>query len=78
MLCQQCDLEPGEVIVSFGDLHAYSKHMEQIREQMDRDPKPLPKLIINRKPESIYDYKFEDFEIVGYDAHPNIKAPVAI
>lgn len=78
MLCQQCDLEPGEVIVSFGDLHAYSNHMEQIREQMDRDPKPLPKLTINRKPESIYDYKFEDFEIVGYDAHPNIKAPVAI
>ena len=78
MLCQQCDLEPGEVIVSFGDLHAYSNHMEQIKEQMGRDPKPLPQLKINRKPESIYDYKFEDFDIVGYDAHPNIKAPVAI
>ncbi|URQ87235.1 thymidylate synthase [Pseudoalteromonas sp. SCSIO 43088] len=78
MLCQQCDLEPGEVIVSFGDLHAYSNHMEQIQEQMSREPKSLPELKINRKPESIYDYKFEDFEIVGYDAHPNIKAPVAI
>ena len=78
MLCQQCDLEPGEVIVSFGDLHAYSNHMEQIQEQMSREPKPLPQLKINREPESIYDYKFEDFEILGYDAHPNIKAPVAI
>ena len=78
MLCQQCDLEPGEVIVSFGDLHAYSNHMEQIQEQMSRDPKPLPQLKFNRKPDSIYGYKFEDFEVVGYDAHPNIKAPVAI
>ncbi|KPZ56716.1 Thymidylate synthase [Pseudoalteromonas sp. P1-13-1a] len=78
MLCQQCDLEPGEVIVSFGDLHAYSNHMEQIQEQMSREAKPLPELKIIRKPDSIYDYKFEDFEIVGYDAHPNIKAPVAI
>ena len=78
MLCQQCDLEPGEVIVSFGDLHAYSNHMEQIQEQMSREAKSLPELKIIRKPDSIYDYKFEDFEIVGYDAHPNIKAPVAI
>lgn len=78
MLCQQCDLEPGEVIVSFGDLHAYSNHMEQIQEQMSREPKSLPELKINRKPDSIYDYKFEDFEVLGYEAHPNIKAPVAI
>lgn len=78
MLCQQCDLEPGEVIVSFGDLHAYSNHMEQIKEQMSREPKGLPELKINRKPDSIYDYDFKDFEIIGYDAHPNIKAPVAI
>lgn len=78
MLCQQCDLEPGEVIVSFGDLHAYSNHKEQIQEQLSRDPKPLPQLKINSKPDSIYGYKFEDFEFIGYDAHPNIKAPVAI
>mgnify|MGYP000689937895 FL=1 len=78
MLCQQCDLEPGEVIVSFGDLHAYSNHMEQIHEQTSRDPKPLPQLKFNRRPDSIYGYKFEDIEVVGYDAHPNIKAPVAI
>jgi thymidylate synthase len=78
MLCQQCDLEPGEVIVSFGDLHAYSNHKAQIQEQMTRDPKALPQLKISSKPDSIYGYKFEDFEFIGYDAHPNIKAPVAI
>ncbi|AZZ97364.1 thymidylate synthase [Pseudoalteromonas sp. R3] len=78
MLAQQCDLEPGEVIVSFGDLHAYSNHMEQIEQQLQREPKGLPTLKILRKPESIYDYQFEDFAIEGYNADPNIKAPVAI
>ena len=78
MLCQQCDLTPGEVVVSFGDLHAYSNHMEQIQQQLARDPKPLPQLKIHSNPDSIYGYKFEDFELIGYDAHPNIKAPVAI
>lgn len=78
MLAQQCDLEPGEVVVSFGDLHAYSNHMKQIEEQMTRKPKSLPILKINRKPSSIYDYKFEDFEVLNYDAYPSIKAPVAI
>ncbi|KAF7783475.1 thymidylate synthase [Pseudoalteromonas rubra] len=78
MLAQQCDLEPGEVIVSFGDLHAYSNHMTQIEQQLQREPKGLPTLNILRKPESIYDYRFEDFAIEGYDADPNIKAPVAI
>lgn len=78
MLAQQCDLEPGEVIVSFGDLHAYSNHMEQIEQQLLREPKGLPTLKILRKPESIYDYQFEDFAIEGYNADPNIKAPVAI
>lgn len=78
MLCQQCDLEPGDVVVSFGDLHAYSNHMEQIQEQLQREPKILPRLKILRKPDSIYDYRFEDFAIENYTAHPNIKAPVAI
>ncbi|MDN7126410.1 thymidylate synthase [Pseudidiomarina sp. 1APR75-33.1] len=78
MLCQQCDLEPGEVIVSFGDLHAYSNHTEQIQEQLSREPRGLPTLELVRKPDSIYGYKFEDFVIHNYDAHPNIKAPVAI
>ncbi|MCO4173478.1 thymidylate synthase [Aeromonas veronii] len=78
MLAQQCDLTPHEIIISFGDVHAYSNHFKQIKEQLSREPRKLPELKILRKPDSIYDYKFEDFEIVGYDPHPHIKAPVAI
>lgn len=78
MLAQQCDLIPHEVIISFGDLHVYSNHEEQVNTQLQRDPRPLPRLNILRKPDSIYDYRFEDFEIVGYDPHPHISAPVAI
>ncbi|WP_313597969.1 thymidylate synthase [Pseudomonas sp.] len=78
MLAQQCDLIPHEIIVTTGDTHAYSNHMEQILTQLARTPKKLPELVIKRKPESIYDYKFEDFEIVGYEADPSIKADVAI
>lgn len=78
MLAHQCDLEPHEIIISFGDLHAYSNHSEQIKTLLERDPRPLPTLNILRKPESIYDYAFEDFEISGYSPHPHIAAPVAI
>ena len=78
MLAQQCDLEAHEIVVSIGDSHIYSNHNEQVEEQLSREPTALPKLKINRKPDSIFDYKFEDFEIVGYEAHPNIKAPIAI
>ncbi|KUJ00464.1 Thymidylate synthase [Vibrio sp. MEBiC08052] len=78
MLAQQCQLTPHEIVVSFGDLHAYSNHMEQIKTQLTREPRQLPELRIVRHPKSIYDYRFEDFEIVGYDPHPSIKAPVAI
>ena len=78
MLCQQCDLEPGEIIITTGDSHLYSNHMEQVREQLSREPRPLPRLNILRKPESIYDYRFEDFELVGYDPHGHIAAPVAV
>ncbi|CAB3974550.1 MULTISPECIES: thymidylate synthase [Burkholderia] len=78
MVAQQCDLIPHEIIVSIGDLHAYSNHMEQIQTQLARDVRELPKLNIKRRPESIYDYKFEDFEIVGYNPHPSIAAPIAV
>ena len=78
MMAQQCDLEAHEIVVSIGDSHIYSNHNEQVEEQLSREPKALPKLKINRKPDSIFDYKFEDFEIIGYEAHPNIKAPIAI
>ncbi|RZO87127.1 MAG: thymidylate synthase [Oceanococcus sp.] len=78
MLGQQCDLEPFEIVVSIGDLHAYANHEVQIAEQLRRSPKQLPRLNIKRKPESIYDYRFEDFEIEGYDPDPHIKAAVAV
>ncbi|AXH59468.1 thymidylate synthase [Pseudomonas amygdali] len=78
MLAQQCDLIPHEVIITTGDTHAYLNHMDQIHEQLSRTPRKLPELKILRKPDSIYDYRFEDFEIVGYDPYPSIKAPVAV
>ncbi len=78
MLAQQCDLVPYEIVISIGDLHAYANHMEQIELQLKRVPKPLPRLNILRKPDSIYDYRFEDFQIEGYDPDPGIKAPIAI
>lgn len=78
MLAQQCDLMPHEIVVSIGDLHAYANHIEQIKLQLTRSPKKLPQLKINRKPESIYDYRFEDFQIDGYDPEPGIKAPIAV
>lgn len=78
MLAQQCNLVPNEIVVSIGDLHAYANHMAQIQTQLARDVRKLPQLVIKRKPETIYDYQFEDFEIVGYDPHPSIAAPIAI
>lgn len=78
MIAQQCDLIPGEFIWTGGDCHIYSNHFEQVELQLSRTPRPYPKLVIKRKPESIFDYKFEDFEIVGYDPHPHIKAPIAV
>jgi len=78
MLAQQCNFIPHEIIISIGDLHAYSNHMSQIKTQLSREPRPLPQLNIIREPDSIYDYKFEDFEIVGYDPYPSIAAPIAV
>lgn len=78
MLAQQCDLGVGEVVVTMGDAHIYLNHIEQVKLQLTREPRPLPKLVLKRKPDSIYDYKFEDFEIVGYVPHPHIPAPVSI
>ena len=78
MIAQQCDLDVGEIIISIGDCHLYSNHFEQAKIQLQREPKALPKLIIKRKPESIFDYRFDDFEITGYDPHPHISAPIAV
>jgi len=77
MVAQQCDLQPGEIVHSFGDLHLYSNHLEQARLQLTREPRPAPTLVIKRKPDSIFDYRFEDFAIEGYDPHPGIPAPIA-
>lgn len=78
MVAQQCDLEPGDFIWTGGDCHLYMNHLEQADEQLSREPLPLPSLAIRRKPPSLFDYEFEDFEIVGYQHHPHIKAPVAV
>ena len=78
MVAQQCNLEVGDFIWTGGDCHLYSNHLEQVDLQLSRDFFPLPKLNILRKPDSIFDYEFEDFEIAGYESHPHIKAPVAI
>lgn len=78
MLAQQCDLDVGEIVLSIGDAHIYSNHFEQAETQLQRTPGPLPKLKIHRKPASILDYRFDDFEIVDYVAQPHIKAPIAV
>ena len=78
MVAQQCDLAPGEIVHSFGDLHLYLNHLEQANLQLSREPRPLPRLNIKRKPDSIFDYRFEDFEITGYEPHPHIAAPIAV
>jgi len=78
MVAQQCNLEVGDFIWTGGDCHLYSNHLEQVELQLSRGFFPLPKLNILRKPDSLFDYEFEDFEIVGYESHPHIKAPVAV
>lgn len=78
MLAQQCDLEVGDFIWTGGDCHIYSNHFEQVRTQLARQPFPYPQLHIKRRPASIFEYEYEDFEVVGYEHHPAIKAPVAV
>ena len=78
MLAQQCDLQVGDFIWTGGDCHIYSNHEAQVTEQLSRAPYPYPQLHIKRRPPSIFDYEFEDFEVVGYQHHPAIKAPVAV
>jgi len=80
MIAQQCDLEPGEFVHTFGDCHLYRNHLTDdiVFEQLRRKPRPLPRLIIRRKPETIFDYELEDFIVEGYDPYPLIRAPIAI
>ena len=78
MIAQQCDLEVGDFVWTGGDCHIYSNHFDQVREQLSRTPRPYPRLVIKRKPQSLFDYRYEDFEIEAYDPHPHIKAAVAV
>jgi thymidylate synthase len=78
IIAQVCDLRPAEFVHTFGDLHLYRNHLDKAREQLSRDCRPLPRMKLNPAVKSIDDFKFEDFELIGYDPHPAIKAPIAI
>jgi len=78
MVAQVVDLTPGDFVHTFGDLHLYNNHLEQAREQLTRDCRSLPRMKLNRAVKNIYDFKFEDFELIDYKPHPSIKAPIAV
>ena len=78
MMAQQAGLGAGELVWTGGDCHLYLNHLTQVETQLARQPFPLPKLVIHRKPPSLFDYAYEDFELVGYQSHPAIKAPIAV
>lgn len=78
MVAQVCGLKPGDFVHTFGDLHLYSNHLEQVELQLSREPRSLPVMKLNPKVKNIHDFQFEDFELVGYDPHPGIKAPIAV
>lgn len=78
MVAQQCDLEVGDFVWTGGDVHLYRNHLEQAQLQLSREPRPLPALVIKRRPPTIFDYRFDDFELVGYDPHKAIRAPIAV
>jgi thymidylate synthase len=78
MVAQVCDLEPGDFIHTFGDVHLYNNHQEQVDLQLTREPKPLPTMKLNPEIKSIFDFTFEDFELVNYEYHPHIKGAVSV
>jgi thymidylate synthase len=78
MMAKVCDLEYGDFVISFGDVHLYNNHIDQANLQLEREIRPLPTMNILRKPESIFDYQFEDFELVNYNPHPHIRAAVSV
>ena len=78
MIAQVCDLRPGEFVHTFGDLHLYRNHLEQTQEQLSRECRPLPRMLLDRSVKEIRDFRFEHFALEGYDPHPAIKAPIAV
>ena len=78
MVAQVVDLTPGDFVHTFGDLHLYNNHLEQAREQLTREYRPLPRMKLNRAVKNIHEFKFEDFELIDYNPHPSIKAPIAV
>ena len=78
MIAQVCGLKAGKFIHTFGDAHIYTDHIDKVKEQLKRDFKPLPKIILNPKIKNIFNFKYEDFELVGYDPHPLIKGKVSV
>ncbi len=78
MVAQVCGLQPGTFVHTFGDLHLYNNHLEQARLQLSREPRPLPRMSLNPAVKTIHDFKYEDFQLGGYDPHPAIKAPIAV
>lgn len=78
MVAQACDLKPGEFVHTFGDAHLYRNHFEQARQQLERDPRSLPRMVLNPDVRAVFDFQFEDFCLEDYDPHPHIKAPIAV
>ncbi len=78
MVARECGLEPGDFVHTFGDAHLYSNHLDQVETQLAREPLPLPRMRLNPDVSSVFDFSYDDFELVGYEAHPHIKAPVAV
>ncbi len=78
MVAQACDLQPGDFVHTFGDVHLYLNHLEQARQQLSREPRPLPRMHLNPEVKSLFDFKYSDFDLQGYDPHPPIRAQVAV
>ena len=78
MMAQACGYAPGDFIHTFGDAHIYNNHMDQVELQLSREPRPLPKMVLNPEIKNIFDFKFEDFTLVDYNPHPHIKGIVAV